>query len=74
MSTREQVEQIATSVADKATHGGALTGIFGWLADNNVIGWAGVFVGLLGLLVNWYYKHKHYKLAEKQVFEGVKGG
>lgn len=67
MKSSEHVEQIATAVADKATLGGAGTGVLGWFMDNNVLGLVGVFIALAGFLVNWYYKHKHYKLAEKQL-------
>jgi len=67
MKSSEHVEQIATAVADKATLGGAGTGVLGWLIDSNVLGLVGVFIALAGFLVNWYYKHKHYKLAEKQL-------
>lgn len=66
MKLSEHAEQVATAVADKATLGGAGTGVVGWLMENNVVGVIGVAVALAGFLVNWYYKHKHYKLAEKQ--------
>lgn len=66
MSTREQIEQVVTSVSDKVTLGGAGTGVLGWATDNNTLGLIGVLIALGGFLVNWYYKHKHYKLAERQ--------
>lgn len=62
----EHVEQIVTATADKVTVGGAATGALGWLMNNNVLGLIGVLIALGGFLVNWYYKHKHYKLAERQ--------
>lgn len=62
----EHVEQIVTAAADKVTVGGAATGALGWLMNNNVLGLVGVLIALAGFLVNWYYKHKHYKLAERQ--------
>lgn len=65
MKPSEHIEQVATAVADKATIGGAGTGFLGWLMENNVLGLLGVLIALAGFLVNWYYKHKHYKLAEK---------
>lgn len=70
MKASEHIEQVATTVADKATLGGAGTGIVGWLMESNVLGLIGVCIALAGFLVNWYYKHKHYKLAERQAGVG----
>lgn len=67
MKASDHIEQVATAVADKVTIGGASTGFLGWLLDNNVLGLIGVGIALAGFLVNWYYKHKHYKLAERQM-------
>lgn len=67
MKASEHIEQVATTVADKVTLGGASTGVLGWIMNNNVLGLIGVCIALAGFLVNWYYKHKHYKLAEKQL-------
>lgn len=66
MKLTEHAEQVVTAVADKVTVGGGIAGLWGWLTSNNVLGLIGVLIALAGLLVNWYYKHKHYKLAEKQ--------
>jgi hypothetical protein len=70
--TNEHIEQIATEVATKATYGGAATGFFGWLMSSSFIGLIGAIAAVLGVLVNWYYKHKHYKLAEREVNERIK--
>lgn len=70
MKASEHIEQVATTVADKVTITGASTGVVGWIMNNNVLGLIGVCIALAGFLVNWYYKHKHYKLAEKQAGVG----
>jgi len=54
-------------IADKASYMTAIgAGTFaGWLA-NNWLGFAGVLIAALGLVVNWYYNHKRLKLQEQQ--------
>lgn len=66
MKLTEHAEQVVTTIANKATYGGAIGGFWGWLTSNNILGLIGVLIALAGFLVNWYYKHKHYKLAEKR--------
>ena len=65
--TREHIEAVATEIATKATYSGGATGFLGWIMNSQVLGLIGLCVAIAGFLVNWYYKHKHYKLAEKQL-------
>jgi hypothetical protein len=58
--------------AGKAMWSGAAVGGFGALSQSAVIGWVGVLIAFAGLLMNWYYRHKEYKLKERQVEESCK--
>jgi outer membrane lipoprotein SlyB len=49
-----------------ATFFGSGTAIFGGLNANELAAIGGLVIGVLGLLINWYYKHKHYELAKQQ--------
>lgn len=50
------VEILGSSVANKTTFAGGLTGLFGWLAQINWVGLIGVGVAILGLLFNVYFQ------------------
>ena len=52
------VEVLGASSASKVTQGGAVAGVFGWLASVNWIGLSGVLIALLGLLMNWYFQRR----------------
>jgi hypothetical protein len=47
-----------------ATYGGSAGAVFFGLKADEFAALAGVVIALLGLIVTWWYKHKHYKLAE----------
>ncbi|WP_263271443.1 holin [Pseudomonas phytophila] len=49
------VEAIGASVSSKGVFVGATTGLVGWLSQVNWIGMAGVFVAVLGLIINAYF-------------------
>lgn len=63
---QEHVEHVATVAANHAQWTGAGTGLVGWLMDSQFLGLIGLCIALGGFLVNWYYKHKHYKLALRE--------
>lgn len=43
---------------------GAVTGIAAWTV-NEIAAIGGLLLAGMTFLVNWYYRHKHYKLSEK---------
>lgn len=45
-------------------YGGAGASGLGFWLSNEMIGLIGLLIGLAGFLLNWYYKHKHFKLAK----------
>lgn len=56
-----KVEDTAVFFSNRTTEAGAITGVVGWMASVNWIGWAGVFIALLGLFANLYYQRKRDK-------------
>lgn len=63
-----KVEDTAVFFSNRTTEAGAITGVVGWMASVNWIGWAGVFIALLGLFANLYYQRKRDKreMAESE--------
>lgn len=59
----ETLDMIATT-GSRTTGGGAVVGVFGWLASSQAIGLLGICIALLGALVNWYYKREANRRAE----------
>lgn len=51
-------QTLAEAVSDKATLGGAATGVIGWLASINWIGLLGVVIAAVGLVANVYFQHR----------------
>lgn len=54
----QAAEAAVSAVASKATYGGAGAIIGGWAFSSEFSVLVGIVVGVLGLLVNWYYKRK----------------
>ena len=53
---------IISAAASKSTYMGVLSMFFGWLVSSNAAIVVGMLVGVAGVLINWYYKHKNHKL------------
>lgn len=51
-----------TSTASYAASSGTM--LVCSLTTNDIVMFIGAFCALATFAVNWYYKHKHYKLAE----------
>lgn len=56
---------IATKVANTATYGGSGSAVFFGLTANEFAAVGGIVVAVFGLLLNWWYKHQHLKLAKE---------
>ena len=51
--------------ASTTTFVGSFTAIFGGLSANEIAAYGGLFIGAIGMLVNWYYKAKEDRRAER---------
>mgnify|MGYP003604441619 CR=1 FL=1 len=58
-------EVLITSVSSKATQAGAGVTVFAWLTSDQALGAIGLFVGVVGLIINWHYKRKDDKRAQE---------
>jgi len=54
----EAAEATAAAIAHKATFVGGGTAFWGGITANTVAALGGLLVALVGLSVQWYYKHK----------------
>jgi hypothetical protein len=55
-TTKDLIEAGAAWVATKAMFSGAFAAVVGAFASSQFVGVAGVCIGFLGLLVNWYFR------------------
>ncbi|ADP15418.1 holin [Achromobacter sp. K91] len=55
---RMNLDDVAIRAASRTTDAGAITGVVGWAAQVNWIGWAGVLVAVVGLFANLYYQRR----------------
>lgn len=55
---RDAIDATVASVASKATGTGSAVTVVGWLTSSNFGMWAGIAIGVGGLIVNWYYRRK----------------
>lgn len=56
--TAQAIEVTMAAAGSKATYTGAAVTIGGWVLSSEFAVLFGMVLGVLGLLVNWYYKHK----------------
>lgn len=56
---------VISDVASKTTYIGGLGGFFAWLLSIDILPWAGLFVAMAGLIVNWYYRRRDDKRAQE---------
>ena len=56
---------VISDVASKTTYIGGLGGFFAWLLSIDILPWAGLFVAMAGLIVNWHYRRQENKRAQE---------
>lgn len=61
---QETIDATVASVSNKAVGAGSAVTVVSWFNSSNLGVWAGIAIGLAGLLVNWYYKHQNNKRAD----------
>jgi hypothetical protein len=59
-------EATMAAAGSKATYTGAGTSVMGWVLSSEFGVLFGVFLGLGGLAINWYYKHKEDKRQQQE--------
>lgn len=67
-----RVEDVAIQAANRTTEAGAVTGVVGWLASVNWIGWAGVLIALIGMLANLYYQRRRDRREQAEAEARIK--
>lgn len=68
MSPEKQiaVETTAAALGSKATYAGSGGAVVGWLLSNEFAVLAGLLLGVAGFLVNWYYRYKADRRAQRE--------
>ncbi|KAF1711072.1 hypothetical protein CSC70_03865 [Pseudoxanthomonas kalamensis DSM 18571] len=54
----QAAEATIAAIANKATFGGSAAAVIGGLTASDVMTFTGAFVAIVGLAVNWIYKHR----------------
>lgn len=77
MSSPAELQQISVDttvlalaqrvVPPTAMYGGSGLAIFAGLTANEFVAIVGAIIAVLGFFVNWYYKHRQWKLYEKHI-------
>jgi hypothetical protein len=68
MSPEKQTAFDATmaAVGSKAAYGGASASVVSWFLSSQFGVLMGILIGVVGLGVNWYYKHKEDKRQQQE--------
>ena len=61
------------ATANKVTYAGASGSIVAWFLSSEFGMLAGLFIGMVGLAVNWYYKHKEDKRRQAEHERRMRG-
>lgn len=61
---QETLDATAAAVASKVTSGGAGLTVLSWITASNLGVLVGIFIGVAGLLVNMYFKHRQDRRAQ----------
>ena len=61
----EDIAERAASGASTTTYFGASTGLIGWAASIDILTWLGVALAILGFVVNFYYKIRDDRRANR---------
>lgn len=54
------------AVGSKATYGGASASVVSWFLSSEFGMLMGILIGVVGLGINWYYKHKEDKRRQAE--------
>lgn len=62
----ESQQAAVAAIASKATYGGASTATLSWVISSEWGVLCGILVGVVGLLVNWYYRAKQDRREQRE--------
>ena len=65
-TTTQTIDATVAAAGSKATYTGAGMTIGGWFLSSEFAVLVGMLVGVAGLLVNWYYKHKQDRRLQRE--------
>lgn len=63
---QQTLDATMAALGSKATYTGASTSIVGWFLSSQFGVLAGILIGIAGLCINWYYRHKQDKREEAE--------
>lgn len=66
----QEIQHVADVSSTPATYAASAFTVIAGLTINEWVAIGGLTLGLLTFAVNWYYKHKHFKLAREKKDEG----
>ena len=77
MSDNQQIVEASSGlmVSKVGMYGGSFGGILAWAASLDIAFWFSVFIGLVGLVMNWYFarkKDKRDEIEHKAFLENLK--
>ena len=64
--THEAVNTAVVKTATAAQYGGSSAAVIFGLTANEFAALGGLFIGVIGFFVNWWYKHQHLRIAKKR--------
>lgn len=64
--TQATVDATMAALGSKATYTGASASVLGWMISSEFGVLFGLFLGVAGLGINWYYKHKEDKRQQAE--------
>lgn len=71
--TQATIDATMAAVGSKATYTGASASVLGWMISSEFGVLFGLFLGLVGLCVNWFYKHKEDKRQQAEHDRRMRG-
>lgn len=71
--TQATIDATMAAVGSKATYTGASASVLGWIISSEFGVLFGLFLGVAGLGINWFYKHKEDKRQQAEHDRRMRG-
>lgn len=69
-AAHEAANTVMSKTASAATYGGSSAAVYFGMTANEIAAFGGLFIAVIGLLVNIWFKHQHLKLVAKRLKQG----